>query len=114
MDTGLLDGLIQAHIVEDPAPHVLVQKPGGDAQAVRGAAFRGQRLLANHGVIDVLDEVVPMKGFNDVGVHVKDDIVLKVPFLGLLLGVRQDLARVRDGLHDLDRHVQDLVCSGIH
>src|SRR5262245_2485915 len=77
------------------AINVLVENAGLDIeQSTTGAGPRGDRLahLADHIVVDELEDLVPKRGLGDVRIDIDEEVVFER--FGLDRGMRENIARV--------------------
>jgi hypothetical protein len=104
---GLGDGLALAVLVRDAAADALVAQADVAVEPVGRCAdalvHEVDRLLADHRVLDVADDLLPRHGLDVVGVDVADQHVLEIAPAGVALGMRQDLAGVGEDARLLGR-----------
>src|SRR5713226_9366824 len=98
MDIGFFDDFALAVLMRDASADRLVPKSEVAVQPIRRCAdslgLKSHRIVADDGIFDVGDDLLPGHGFDMVGVDVADEPVLQASLERVAPGMREDVARV--------------------
>ena len=109
MDIGFLDEFLLAVLMRDASAdrlvaesEVAVQPVGRRADPLR---LPSHRVVADDGILDVGDDLLPRHGFYVMGVDVADEPVLQAPLERVAPGMGKHIARVGVNVDLLHRRI---------